>query len=272
MCDARCCLSTEEDRQALKVADCLKRFTRECVETSVLASPKAPAVLTHMSDGWGAFCDTTSRRPPIAGTHLATTRTGRFRHEFLLQRGLFRHRQEGGEDRLMLLVGDPEGLNKGKGAWNVFAGCIRFARTLREMGHTGVCGNVYIMDGALYTSLARKLLARHRLQAQLAAGSDDDRALLDIQEFTICIKCLSHGCPVRKQRWGLGPLGWRGACFKQCGRRVPPLPTGGSEKGCLCVPEMHEDRPSRSDLAPSWSGTRDSIHEMHTGPQWCAAC
>lgn len=199
--DGRRCLNSAEGLQALVLADAIKRFTRQRAERAIQSSATSPAVMTHMSDGWGAWCNTTSRGTPTQGTHLVTTRTGKFRHEFLLQRALLRVHTADGQ-AIFLLAGDPEGLNKGKGAWNVFSGTVRFMRTLREMGHRGLCANVYVVDGALYQSLARKFIARHRLQAMLLEASDDERALLQAQEFTLAIKCVSHGCN-NGTKWGM---------------------------------------------------------------------
>ena len=211
-CTASLCLDTRGGRQALALADCLKRYTRKRAEDAVRACPTAPTVQIHMSDGWGAFCNTTSTARALSGSHLVTTRTGKFRHEFLLQRVLLRQRlAASGSDRLLLLVGDPEGLSKGKGSWNVLVGSCRFTKTLREMGHRGLCANVYIMDGAMYSALARKFAARHRLQAGLLDVEEHERAVLEIQEFTLSIKCVSHGCN-NGTKWGLKAAGVADAC------------------------------------------------------------
>ena len=196
------CLNSEEKREALVLADCSKRFSRQRAQRAIQLEPEVPMLMVHMSDGWGAWCNTTSKSDVIPGTHLVVTRTGNFRHEFLLQRALVRLRDVAGGQRLFLLVGDPEGLNKGKGAWNVLAGACRFMKTLREMGHRGLCANVYIADGALYQPLARTFAARHRFQAKLGKGKPDELLRLEMQEFTIAIKCASHGCN-NGTKWGL---------------------------------------------------------------------
>ena len=65
---------------------------------------------------------------------------------------------------------------------------------LEGNGPSGLCANVYIMGGAMHSSLAREFAARHRLQARLIEAGEDERALLQISEFTLSIKCVRHGC------------------------------------------------------------------------------
>jgi hypothetical protein len=195
------CLSNAQANSALRLADVLKRFSRKQVERVVAANPKEPASMMHMSDGWGAWCNTHVRQQ-IPGTHLVCTRAGKFRHEFFLQRALLRQRQVDGTEKLILVVGDPEGLNEGKGAWNAYTGSVRFMRTLRELGHTGLCANVYLVDGALFQSLARKFKAHHALYYELLECDADEKTLLEMQEFTFCFKCVSHGCS-NGTKWGL---------------------------------------------------------------------
>ena len=203
-CQPSHCLDRTEYREALKLADVLKHFTRQRAEHSVSTSIDSPAVLTHMSDGWGSWCNSRTKSAQLDGSHLVTTRTGKFRHEFLLQRVLLRQRDDSG-DRVFMLVGDPEGLGKGKGAWNVWTGSCRFMKTLREMGHRGVCANVYLMDGALHQSLSRKFIAPHKVQANLFGGGEEETLVLALQEFTFCIKCVSHGCN-NGTKWGMKAL------------------------------------------------------------------
>jgi hypothetical protein len=75
------CLSYYQASEAMRLADVLKRFSRRQVERAVLANPKQPASMMHMSDGWGAWCNTHVKQQ-IPGTHLVCTRTGKFRHDF----------------------------------------------------------------------------------------------------------------------------------------------------------------------------------------------
>ena len=57
------CLSHGEAREALKLTDVLERFTRFRAEAAVQANPLEPAVLMHMNDGWGAWCNTFTSKP-----------------------------------------------------------------------------------------------------------------------------------------------------------------------------------------------------------------
>ena len=148
-CKPSHCLDRSEYRQCLRLSAALKQHSREEAERAVSTRPDVPAVLTQMSDGWGAFCNSNTLPVDQDASFFTLCRTGTFRCEFLLQRGLLRQHSDDDRDRMSMIVGDPEGLGHGKGAWNVFSGSCSFMKTLREMGHRGVCGNVYIMDGAL---------------------------------------------------------------------------------------------------------------------------
>ena len=77
-------LKGSEAIEALRVADVLKRLSRQRAADAIAAHPLEPAVMMHMGDGWGAWCNTSTMKS-IPGTHLVVTRIGEFRHEFLLQ-------------------------------------------------------------------------------------------------------------------------------------------------------------------------------------------
>lgn len=59
-CDVSRVATWSEDRQALLLAGCIKRLTRQRAQDAVSSHTTAPAVLIHMSDGWGAWCNTTA--------------------------------------------------------------------------------------------------------------------------------------------------------------------------------------------------------------------
>ena len=157
-------------------------------------------VLFLMTDGWSGWCNTTAFAA-FPGTHLVSTAKGKFKHEFLLQRALFRTGTHRGADRLLAVVGEPEGLGEGKTAWNIMGGVFKFMKTLRQMGHRGVCGTTYLLDGALSSSVSRKVEALHDTYYELLPPSDE-ALKLRLQEFIFTIKCVEHGCN-SGTRWGI---------------------------------------------------------------------
>ena len=177
---------------ALRLADCIKRFCRKRIDDVVRTNPLEPAVVFHMNDGWGALCASTTKAA-IPGTHLVATTKGKFKHEFLLQRALVRTGNVFGAECLLAVVGEPEGLNKGKSTWNILTGCTRFMSKLRQMGHRGPCATIYFLDGALYTSMARKIHILHDLHYDVLPESVEPE-MLRVMEFVYTLKCVSHGC------------------------------------------------------------------------------
>ena len=112
---------------ASKIAFAIKKFLQRKALQSLAAFPREPSMLVYMADGWGASI-TNQFIKPVPGTHLVVTRKGKFRHEFLLQRGLVRQSLSTGEQRLFTLIEDPLGLSKGKGSWNVFTANLDFSQ------------------------------------------------------------------------------------------------------------------------------------------------
>ena len=58
------------------------------------------------------------------------------------------------------------------------------------------------VDGALFQSLARKFKAHHALYYELLECDAEEKTFLEMQEFTFCFKCVSHGCS-NGTKWGL---------------------------------------------------------------------
>ena len=118
-------LTKTEVTAALKISYAIKKHLQRKALQSLAAFPREPSMMIYMADGWGASVFETLTKP-VSGTHLVVTRKGRFRHEFLLQRGLVRQSLSTGEQKLFTLMEDPLGLSKGKGSWNVFSANLMF--------------------------------------------------------------------------------------------------------------------------------------------------
>ena len=82
--------------------------------------PEAPAMLAYLSDGWG--CNISSYSSREMGQHVVQRR-GRYRREFLIERGVLRVRKPDGTHAVVMFFNRPRGLAYGRGAWNVFSSC-----------------------------------------------------------------------------------------------------------------------------------------------------
>ena len=159
----------------------------------------------YMSDGWSA--EISEVTVTTCGEHLVR-RNGRYRHEFLLQRGIVRWRSENGDTELALHLRPPKGLKHGKGKWILFTAACDLP-TLRDQGHTGPIWNVNIFDGAVVDSLCPLLEGRN--EAWYDAPKTHrmpPSQLYELQnsEFHVAIKCTIHCCSKGVEK-GLDPMG-----------------------------------------------------------------
>ena len=183
---------SDADRLAvLKVSYTIRKLLRQKVVAVLAEHRHDPTMITYMADGWGATVFQ-KFRAPLPGTHLIITRKGRYRHEFLLQRGLIRISPLAGGSILVPLIEQPLGLGLGKSAWNVFRASNDFFPSLRFSGQTGVVINLYLLDGGLYDSLERKFKGKHLLYYRCGLDLGDRALLLELSDWTLCILCPSH--------------------------------------------------------------------------------
>ena len=198
-------LKDDEVSNALMVSYAVKRFMRRKLETLIQDSPRDISMLVFMCDGWGASVSETIR-DNFPGSHLTVTRKGRFRHEFLLQRAMFRSVDPSDITKIMHLLDDPIGLKLGKKAWNVFIANSEWLPTLRELGCKGITLSIYLADGALYSALERKYRVRHYLLYKGCAFGEEFNWVYQNLDWVICIKCVNHGCS-NGCHWGLKTVG-----------------------------------------------------------------
>ena len=112
-------LSASERVAALKISFAIKKFLQRKALRTLAAFPHEPCMMLYIADGWGATVFNTLKAA-IPGSHLVITRKGRYRHEFLLQRGLLRISLVTGNTLLLPLLEDPIGRVHGLGAWHAF--------------------------------------------------------------------------------------------------------------------------------------------------------
>ena len=157
-------------------------------------NPASPAAFVYMSDGWSTRVQ--SRFTKITKDEHLVVRGGRYKHEFLLQRGLVKKKSRRLGPETVMLFGYPRGLCKGRGAWNCFTASAEFRDQLRLMGATGIAIECTVCDGALFSALTRHIDASHRMYCDPELGADlgEDRETLEDKEWPVNIKCKAHGC------------------------------------------------------------------------------
>ena len=176
---------------AIKVSYTIRKFLQQRALATLQRFRFEPTLFIYMADGWGATVFDMVKLP-IPGTHLVVTRSGRYRHEFLLQRGLIRISTLAEGTVLLPLIEEPLGMGLGKSAWNVYHASRDFFPSLRHAGQTGVCINLYLADGGLFDSLERKFRARHLLYYRCGLDLGQDAFAKELSDWTLCLLCPSH--------------------------------------------------------------------------------
>ena len=215
-----------------------------------------PVLCAYLSDGWGA--KVSSRCAITHGDHVVV-RHGKVRHDFLLERGIFRMRRPDGESDIAFLTGPPRGLSKGKSAWNMFSAACEFQGSTRVCGHEGIIINVVLQDGMLFEPVFRMMRSIRALYYEADSGVDlgHEHVILQNTEWTIGVKCKSHGCH-NAFVWGL--KWWNiGQMSEDCHITIASLRNSAQalhghidELISRCLKFEAKDTP-RSDLVAWWS-------------------
>ena len=82
------------------------------------------AMSIYLADGWSAFCRTTETA--TIGTHVVY-RSGKLKHEFLLQRRILKVMLDNDEVIRTMLVHEPVGLRNGRSCWHIFQNFVKVA-------------------------------------------------------------------------------------------------------------------------------------------------
>ena len=194
---------TQADMEdALKLSYALQRFSLDSLKRLASDHRHRPAILVSMADGWGASV-TKSVSLLYPGTHTRVTRRGKYRHEFMLERLLYRFVDEDGGAIVGHVFAEPKGLKDGKTAMHFFSAACAWP-TLRSMGHEGVATSVYIHDGALHGPLSSTFQGRHALYySSLDHGVR--HAELENTDWVLTFRCMSHCCSSAVS-WGLADV------------------------------------------------------------------
>ena len=176
------------------------------VSQAIAANPQKPLVRVYMNDGWSARVIIVNDR--AAGPGLLRIR-GVQKHEFLLERSLFRMETEVGRSELHMTFGPPRPLEYGKTAGACFSAAAQTVPLPRQMGHEGLLLNVLIFDGTnanyLQADLLEGFFEMQYESMDVAGREENDITDLMEREATIKIRCKVHGAN-KGVEWGLKPL------------------------------------------------------------------
>ena len=194
------CLSHSDLRDAERVSVALQRFSRQEFRQKLHERSERPVLLAFLSDGWGtSISETTAAQFP--GSHVRVLRNGRYRHEFLLMRAVYRF-ADVCAPQVGQIFAEPIGLHDGKSAMHIFSGALDFCATVRGMGHVGIATSVYIQDGAMHSALSKLFQARHSLYYTDGPDLGSRHVVLENTDWVLCLRCVSH-CASSAVKWGL---------------------------------------------------------------------
>ena len=80
-------LTTQDVDDCYRIAEVVQRRGRKKAQDSISGCPGRPTAFVYMRDGWSA---SVSSRTKVADDEHVVLRHGRYKHEFLLQRGLLK--------------------------------------------------------------------------------------------------------------------------------------------------------------------------------------
>ena len=198
-------LSQSEVDECYRLCEVVQRKCRQKADKMVQDSPSSPAAFVYMCDGWSA--SVSSSHTKVVSDEHVVLRRGKYKHEFLLERGLLKKKSRDMQNDMAVLFGYPRGLCKGRSAWNCFTAALEFRCSLREMGAKGIALEVMLVDGQLFSALGRHLDGARELFYDEDLGVDlgADREALRNSEWPLKIKCKAHGCS-NGVVWALKPV------------------------------------------------------------------
>ena len=174
---------------ALSLQHAMRLSTRQLIERN----QNRPIMYIYMNDGWGQSVQEVNSI--AAGDHLVLRR-GKYRHEFIVERGLVKTCKPGGGVDISLLLAAVRALKGGRTAWHLFGAGAGFFPTLRSLRHSGPAIQLYLFDGALMAE-APAFIGRHELWYDEEHGAcwaegDDEAAELKDTDVTLSLRCRVH--------------------------------------------------------------------------------
>lgn len=256
LCQTGQVLSKTELDECYRIGVVINGRLRDKVQELLRSRPTSPILCAYLSDGWSARVS--SRCVSSVGDHRVV-RHGRVRHEFLLERAIYRSPNPSGGSDFATVLAPPRGLSKGRSAWHIFASACEFVCSPRVSGHEGVVINVVVQDGMLYEPILRYIRSIRGLF--YTGAKDPQRAnqqyLESNMEWTIGLKCKSHCCQ-NAFVWSMRPFNI-GSLSEDCHITIASLRNSAqmlhSHVGELISRRVRFERAraSRNQVAAFWS-------------------
>lgn len=173
----------------------LKDMQQRQVSGFVEEAGQRPLLISYSNDG--TQCRSMAKmKTPLPDATAAGATKGRQTVEVLVQQVFMRYMDASGACKSRVLTREPLHLSKGKSGAAIFSCSKDFIPLLRSKGHTGICVNHYVFDGALHSYLCRRLQAYHDdsaiKRAPSAIEDGQDPEALFLKEWFVSTQCAAH--------------------------------------------------------------------------------
>ena len=147
--------------EILKLNKCAAKVLEMRADNMIAEHGGGAIIQIYMNDGWAGRI--ISKIRDSDGNDNVIERHNKTRVEFLFQHKFIRIKTICGKDLMTFVPVAPRPMTMGKTGWNVWTAAVDSCGLLREKGATGLCVGVYILDGALFSAVARHLRSYHAL-------------------------------------------------------------------------------------------------------------
>ena len=155
------CVSKAEVAEIHKLNLCASKVLQLRADNMIAEHGDGTIIQIYMNDGWTGRIMSKIRDSDENANVIE--RHNKTRVEFLLQHKFLRFKTADGKTMMTFVPDQPRPMTMGKTGWNVWTAAVESCGLLREKGATGICVGVYILDGALFSAVARHLRSYHAL-------------------------------------------------------------------------------------------------------------
>ena len=156
-------LSRDEIREVLRVSE-VGRATLDLAARQLVQNAQGLPLLTSKTADATPVTVVVRTSHTLGGSTTMVRRQGRTKEEFLLKNQFVRSRSAAGEVATSVMLQEPLPLTEGKTAGHIVLACIKDWKTLRELGHNGMCLEHYAFDRLGFQATSRLLLQLHASQ------------------------------------------------------------------------------------------------------------